>query len=78
MCCKGRTEARQSCYVCAGPDPDNGDARGYIKMSTQAVLAGIVGLAFCRIKIREIETVLKVAGIYVGITEFGEEACAFG
>ena len=47
-------------------------------MPAEAILPAILGLAFERIEIREVEPVLKIARIEIGITVFGEWARLVG
>ncbi len=47
-------------------------------MPSQAILAISIGLAFVRIKVRQVEAVLKIAGIEIGIAEFREQARLIG
>src|SRR5215472_14121574 len=64
--------------IVSRPDGNQRDARRWIEMSADAILPGIIGLAFNWIEISEVEAVLKIPRIEIGIAELGEEACLIG
>ena len=68
----------QSGDIGSGPDADESHAGRCVEMAAYPILTDIVGLALDRVEIREVETVLKIASIEIGITKFGEQASLVG
>jgi hypothetical protein len=75
---EGKSQIRQHVRIVPSPDTNEGDTRGCFEMSAQAILAGIIGLTFDRIEIREIEAVFKIAGIEIGIAKLSKQAGLVG
>ena len=72
------SQFQQSVPITPGPDADEGHTGGRIEMSAYTIFAIIVGLAFDRIEIREIEAILKIARVEIGKAVFGEKAGLIG
>src|SRR5215510_6105378 len=72
------TEVLQEIHILPGPDTNKGHTGGRFEMSAYTIFPVIGGLAFDGIKIREIETALKITRVEIGITELAEQARLIG